>query len=141
MSQINAGRVIIGGMVAGVVMNLIDAGTNGFWLAKQWAEEADLLNPGLMKKVQTTSTVGWILVDFMTAILLVWLYAAIRPRFGPGPKTAVLAGLVIWLITHGWYFSYVFMGLFSLSLIGASSLGGLVAALAGGYLGGMLYQE
>ena len=26
-----------------------------------------------------------------------WLYAAIRPRYGPGPKTAALAGLALWV--------------------------------------------
>ena len=27
-----------------------------------------------------------------------WLYAAIRPRYGPGPKTALMAGLAWWVI-------------------------------------------
>jgi hypothetical protein len=27
-----------------------------------------------------------------------WLYTAIRPRYGPGPKTAVWAGLAWWVI-------------------------------------------
>ena len=30
---------------------------------------------------------------------LIWLYAAIRPRYGPGPRTAAIAGFVMWLIT------------------------------------------
>ena len=30
-------------------------------------------------------------------LLLVWLYAAIRPRFGPGPRTATYAALVVWV--------------------------------------------
>lgn len=27
-----------------------------------------------------------------------WLYAAIRPRYGPGPKTALVAGFAWWVI-------------------------------------------
>ncbi|HSE60477.1 MAG TPA: hypothetical protein VLA99_17380 [Nitrospiraceae bacterium] len=27
-----------------------------------------------------------------------WLYAAIRPRFGAGPKTALYAGLGVWVL-------------------------------------------
>jgi hypothetical protein len=27
----------------------------------------------------------------------VFLYAAIRPRYGPGPRTALIAALVLWL--------------------------------------------
>jgi hypothetical protein len=29
---------------------------------------------------------------------VVWLYAAIRPRFGAGPATAVRAGLAFWIV-------------------------------------------
>src|SRR2546422_11534071 len=40
----------------------------------------------------------WVFVvwDFVMGIGLVWLYAAIRPRFGAGVKTAVIAGLGLW---------------------------------------------
>ena len=39
------------------------------------------------------TTVAGIVLWFIAAILVIWLYAAIRPRYGAGPKTAVLAGL------------------------------------------------
>lgn len=141
MSRINGGRVLIGGLAAGLVMNLIDASTNAILLATQWSAETTQLNPGLMAKSGTGSMLGWIVVDFLLGILLVWLYAAIRPRFGAGASTAMRAALFVWLVAHLMYVSYVFMGLYSLSLIGASSIGGLVAALAGGYLGCWLYRE
>jgi len=32
---------------------------------------------------------------------MTWWYAAIRPRFGPGPTTAAIAGLAVWLIAVG----------------------------------------
>jgi hypothetical protein len=37
-------------------------------------------------------------LDFLYGISLVYLYAAIRPRYGPGPKTAIWAGLIMWVI-------------------------------------------
>lgn len=141
MSRINGGRVVMGGLAAGVAMNVIDGVTNGVLLASQWKAESDQLNPGLMAKAAASSTVGWILVDFLMGLLIVWLYAAIRPRFGPGPTTAARAGLFAWLVSHAFYFSYVFMGLFSFRLIAASSGAGLVAAMVGAYIGGSLYQE
>lgn len=139
--QINGSRVLVGGLAAGLVMNVIDAVTNGMLLGAQWQREVVALNPDLMRLAAATSTTGWIIVDFLLGLLLVWLYAAIRPRFGAGPLTAVLAALVVWLIAHAVYASYVFMGLFSASLITASSLGGAVATLAGGLLGARLYRE
>src|SRR5262249_3778596 len=36
---------------------------------------------------------------FLSGIGAIWLYAAFRPRFGPGVKTAVLTGFGFWLLT------------------------------------------
>lgn len=44
--------------------------------------------------------VPWYLfVDFLAGIGLVWLYAAMRPRFGAGPGTAAKVGAT------GWFFA------------------------------------
>lgn len=141
MSQMNAGRIVLGGLVAGLVMNVIDAAANGFVLAAQWQAEADALNGAMMNKAAAMSTVGWVSVDFLIGIATIWTYAAIRPRFGPGPRTAMIAAGVLFIVGHLFYASYVFTGLFSASLIGASSLAGLVAIAAGAYVGGAMYQE
>ncbi len=140
MPQLNSSRVIVGGLAAGLVMNILDAITNGFLLGAQWKVETEALNPGLIAKA-ASGTLGWVIVDFMLGILTVWVYAAIRPRLGPGPRTAFTAAFVIWLAAHAAYASYAFMGYYSWSLVGASTVGGLVAALAGGYVGARLYRE
>jgi hypothetical protein len=49
--------------------------------------------------------------------------------------------ILVWLAAHVAYISCAFMGLYSWGIILASSLGGLVAALAGGYVGARLYRE
>ena len=141
MSQLNVPRVIAGGLAAGLVMNVIDALTNGMLLGERWKVATEALNPGLITKMGIWGTVGWIIVDFILGILTVWVYAAIRPRLGPGPRTAFIAAVVIWLAAHAAYASYAFMGLYPWSLILASTVGGLVAALAGGYVGARLYRE
>jgi len=140
MAQLNSSRVIVGGLAAGLVMNVIDATTNGFLLGNRWMVETQALNPELLAKAQS-GTMGWVLVDFILGIITVWVYAAIRPRLGPGPRTALTAAFVIWLAVHAAYASYAFMGYYSWSLVVASSVGGLVAALAGGYVGARLYRE
>jgi len=38
-----------------------------------------------------------VVVTVGLGILFVWLYALIRPRLGPGPKTAMVAAIVAWL--------------------------------------------
>lgn len=59
MPQVNSSRVIVGGLAAGLVMNIIDATTNGFLLGAQWKAETDALNPGLMAKAGS-GTLGWV---------------------------------------------------------------------------------
>ncbi|MGH9579875.1 MAG: hypothetical protein ACRD2R_02680, partial [Terriglobales bacterium] len=39
-----------------------------------------------------------VLVNLGMGIWAMWLYAAIRPRYGPGPKTAAIAGFGWWVI-------------------------------------------
>jgi len=39
-----------------------------------------------------------ILLDLLTGISILWLYASIRPRYGPGAKTATIAAFASWFI-------------------------------------------
>jgi hypothetical protein len=143
MSKINLGRVVAGGLLAGLVMNIVDAVTNGALLGAQWQAEGQALSPTLMATpgLETMSMAGWVIVDFLTGIALVWLYAAIRPRFGPGPRTALVAAFATWFVGHLYFASYVFNGLYSAQVVTASSAGALVGMLAGGLAGGWLYRE
>jgi len=143
MSKVNLGRVVAGGLLAGLVMNIIDGITNGALLGAQWQSEGQALSPTLMATpgLETTSMTGWVVVDFLTGIALVWLYAAIRPRFGAGPRTALISAFVTWLVGHLFFASYVFNGLYSAQVVAGSSAGALVGALAGGLAGGWLYRE
>ena len=141
MAGINVGRVIGGGLLAGVVMNVVDAVTNGVILGARWAEETKRLGIDMSAAAQSRSLAGWVSFDFLCGIVLVWLYASIRPRYGPGPKTAVIAGLALWLITHLAFAAWWFTGLYSLGVVAASTVGGLVAAVAGGLAGCALYKE
>jgi hypothetical protein len=38
----------------------------------------------------------WLIYGFAWAIAAVWLYAAIRPRYGAGPGTAARAAVAVW---------------------------------------------
>jgi hypothetical protein len=135
----NTNRIIAGGLVAGLVMNFVDFLVNALLLGQQWgsAMQARGIDPTSVPLGGT----GWIIVDFIAGIFTVWLYAAIRPRFGLGPKTALIAGCVVWLISHAVFASLWFMGVFPSGLIAAASLGALVSALIAGLAGCALYKE
>src|SRR5438094_9816919 len=98
MPGINVGRVIVGGLLAGVVIDVVDGLTNGAVLGARWADETKRLGIDMSGGAQSQSLTGWLTSGILCGIVLVWLYASIRPRYGPGPKTAVIAGLAGWLI-------------------------------------------
>ena len=90
----NYGRVILGGLVAGLVLNIGEFVLNGVILHKAMVEWASLHNlPAEPAPLFMPVAIG---LTFVLGIVLVWLYALIRPRMGPGPKTAIVAALVMW---------------------------------------------
>ena len=141
MAGINVGRVIVGGLVAGLVMNVVDGVANGAILGARWEAESKRLGIDTSQAAQSQALAGWVTFDFLCGIVLVWLYASIRPRYGPGAKTAVIAGLALWFITHLAFAAWVFTGLYSVGVVAASTLGGLVAGVAGALAGCALYKE
>jgi hypothetical protein len=94
MGKISWKGVILGGLLAGVVLNVFDWAVYGMWLKNDFAAAMQALGKGAMPD----SLIGWfVFLDFVYGIALLWVYAAIRPRFGAGVKTAVIAGFVVWL--------------------------------------------
>lgn len=139
---INTQKVIVGGLAAGVVTNVLGFLTFGMLLGPRFNTEMDAVAPGLSTRMNTGGALtATILTQFVIGLLLVWLYAAMRPRFGPGFKTAAYAALAIWicglLFYQGWYFAGMMSGM---TYILAAVVNGVIL-LVGAYVGGMLYKE
>jgi len=97
MAHTNRGRVILGGLLAGVVINLVEFVLNGVVLKDAWAQAMQAIG----KPAQPSG--GEILLfnvwGFLLGIAAVWLYAGIRSRYGAGVATAVRAGLAVWFLS------------------------------------------
>jgi hypothetical protein len=74
-------------------------------------------------------------------VLTVWLYAAIRPRFGPGMKTAMYAAAVVWVCGFVFHLDPLLMGLMSTTTYALASVIAAVQVVASAAVGGMLYKE
>ena len=140
MGKINVGRVIIAGIVAGIVSDILGYLVDGVWLAPRWAGGMQALG---RHEFGSSETICFNLLGIAGGLALIWIYAAIRPRFGAGVKTAIYAGLVVWflgvLIPN---VSYMWVsGLFSRHLTLYTTLGGLVEIVAGAIAGAYLYKE
>jgi hypothetical protein len=112
MGKINAGRVVVGGLLAGLVMNASEAFLHAGVLA---ADGARLLEDwkarGLEVDVRPSQLLWLFGITFLLGILAVWTYAAIRPRFGAGPRTALLAGLAVWAMSYLYAGVYIDAGI------------------------------
>ncbi|MGD8277789.1 MAG: hypothetical protein PVH00_07175 [Gemmatimonadota bacterium] len=139
---INTQKVVVGGIGAGVVLAALDYIANGLLLAEQNAAALNALNPELAAGVEGTGMmIGYIVLDLVLGMLLVWTYAAMRPRFGAGPKTATMAGLQVWLVAILMYLGMTMMGMWAWSYFFIGSVVYLVTLLIASYVGGVLYKE
>ena len=141
MAAINTGKVVAGGLLAGLVFNIGDFILNVVVLKEDFAQVATKLglDPAVMETF--SGVLPWIIIDFLYGLLVVWTYAAIRPRFGPGPKTAVLAGLVPFVAAMLLFCGFTSMGMFPSSLFIKNTLFSLPHIVLGSIAGGWLYKE
>jgi hypothetical protein len=79
---------------------------------------------------------------FLLGIAIVWTYAAVRPRFGPGPRTAVIVGVLAWFMTLVWSGgAQVAMGIMPLHLTLLGLAWGLGELVVASLAGAKLYRE
>lgn len=140
MGKINAGRVVLGGLLAGIVINVFESFLNLVVLKDDWTAAMAALNKSMdMSGGAMTIYICW---GFLIGILAVWLYAAVRPRFGAGPRTAVRTGVVMWILI---YLQSVVgsapMGLFPRRIMVIAVVVGLVEIVLATVLGAWLYKE
>lgn len=91
--NVNLARVFLGGLVAGVVLNIGEVLFNEVLFKSQMEEFMRSLN---LPRPSGSFIAIAVILTFALGILIVWLYALIRPRCGPGPKTAICAALIVW---------------------------------------------
>jgi len=139
---INTRKVVGGGLAGGVVLAVLDLVANGVLFADQNTAALNALNPDLAANTQSAAmAVVFVILDLLFGILLVWTYAAMRPRFGPGVKTAALAGLQVWGVVVLMYLGMTFMGMWTWGYMMTGALVFLVCMLVASFIGGMLYKE
>lgn len=140
MGKINCARVIGGGLLAGLVVNISEFLVNGLWLAKDW--EAAMKALGKPMGNQLFPIIVYNIWGFAMGLVAVWMYAAIRPRFGPGPKTAFNAAVAVWIPGYVLALIPPALGeLFPLRLLLIGVAVGLVEILIGTNLGAYVYKE
>ncbi len=139
MGRINMGRVLLGGLLAGLIINISEFILNGV----VFADEMNAAMAALNKPPIANSMIVWFVVlGFGLGFMTVWLYAAIRPRFGAGPSTALCAALTIWGLAYLYPNIFItIMDLFPAKLMVIGTVWGLVEVIAAGVAGAWVYTE
>ncbi|HEY3171411.1 MAG TPA: hypothetical protein VGK86_02440 [Thermoanaerobaculia bacterium] len=142
MGRINWGKVFLGGLLAGVVINVGEFLFHAVLFKDQMAEAMRALGKDPATVMTGSAVLIWNILGFLTGIAAVWLYAAIRPRHGAGPKTAAIAGVGAWFIGRFLgALGEMNMGVFPQSIILIGLVWGLVEFIVATLAGGWFYKE
>lgn len=126
-------RTFLAASIIGLIIVVGEAVLNGVVLADEWTEMNTSL--GIGPPTVTTSAAA-LLKLYALGFVVLWLYWTMRPRFGAGRKTALIAGgfvafmIWVWALLGLWLGGYV-----NLAIAGPTLIWGLIevplAALAG----------
>ena len=96
MAGINTGRWFMSGIIAGIIIAVVDFVLNGMILSQQWNDAMTALN---LPAIGGGSVVVFVIIDLIIGLAALWIYVGIRPRFGATATTAVYAGIATWLLS------------------------------------------
>ena len=140
MGKINLGRLILAGIVAGIINDILGYGVDGWLLAQRWTDAMKALGHGAFS---SSGLILFNLLGFAAGFVALWVYVAIRPRFGAGVKTAIYAGITSWILgalLPNSTFMYA-AGLFPHHLTLLTTLGALVEITVSTIIGAWIYKE
>jgi hypothetical protein len=142
MGKTNWKRVFLGGLVAGIVINILAFIATFSYLKELWFPALTALAHPVSNLI--AFGIFWIAFYLITGILAIWLYSAIRPRYGEGAKTGVIAGLAVWVLNKVSFAaatSSLGMGLFPADVLVIDAFTHLVMFVVAALAGAWVYKE
>lgn len=138
-TRINTSRVITCGLVSGLVINISEFLLNQIVLLSDMTTALARMN---LPPVSGAVIPIFIALGFAGGIAAIWLYAAIRPRFGPGPATAVITGVAFWFVGYFWSGAVMYaLHMYPARLMAISLCWELVESVMATLIGASLYTE
>ena len=135
MGKVNLSRVILGGIVAGIILNVSEWLLHDVVMKDQFRGALQALGKTPMESGSVI--MWWCIWSFILGITAVWIYAAIRPRYGAGAATAVRAGVAVWVLSCVLFaIAMTNLGLFPFMPLAIvwSLVGDVIATVAGAWL-------
>lgn len=148
MGRINWGRVSLCGLLAGAIWGALYAIAlplvgGDFLAALPGGHDQPPTLPGGHHIPGTSPFLrGMVMLSpLVLGISIMWLYAAIRPRYGPGPKTAAVAGFALWFFASCVDAFWAAMGAVPLGVLVGPVAAALPITLVAAVVGAWSYKE
>ena len=136
MTKINWLRVVGCGLLAGIVWIVLGSVVTVL-LGRDFA--------ALPNNRVGAPTPGFVLfnvvIDLVEGISILWLYAVMRSRYGPGPKTAACAAFAWWFIVTLGDATWCSFGFFPPRTVIPLMIGTLPALIVAAIAGARFYKE
>lgn len=141
MPKISWGRVIAGGVIAAIICFITDGILHERLVGADWKAVYDHL--GIANSEHTAMHVHYFAVfDLGRGLLPVVLYAFMRPHCKPGPKTAVCAAVIGWLVVSiTTPAQFIPLGFFSNALLIKVGAAQLVTSMLATLIAAALYKD
>jgi len=96
MAQINWGRLFVGSLIAAIIMFVTDGLIHEMLAKADWHALYEALG-AREPEPHGASMAYFAIFELGRGFTAIMFYVLMRPFFGAGPKTAVLAGIVGWI--------------------------------------------
>ena len=142
MKKIKIGRVIAAGLVTGLTFIFVEIIVEGFAKIFFGICEAEIL-----KEISGTLPSGLryhvlnLTIFFLICILIMSVYAAIRPRFKSHVSAAIATTLIFWSIMALFMASFINTGIFPIKLSLTSLVFNIIELPSAVLVGSLIYKE
>ena len=141
MTNVSWGRLVLAGLIASVIVFMTDGFLHDKLLEQEWqAVYAGLgaTEPG----DHGLSMLYFAVFELGRGLMTLFLYAMMRARFGPGPKTALFAGVAAWFaFSLTGPAQFIPLGFFSNALWMMAAVYQLVTSVLAAVAGAAAYKE
>ena len=136
---LNLKAILISGFVAGIAICIGAI----MMVAPIFSNEISIvLHHRNLPDLNAIATVYFFGISFVFGIFLMFLYAALRHRFGSKIKTAVIAALIVWVLAYLLNnISLVVYGFMPIKLALLGIFWGLIGLLLAGVIGSRIYER
>ena len=141
--NINKKRLILCGLLAGLILNLGDIYLNGPILADQWSETMQSLN---LPPINMVAMVVFFFMNFLLGIGIVWLYLIFSIRYGRGYRSVFYVIFTVWVLIWFWgYMANMILKIYPPDIVLPSLVWGFfevgLAAITGSFLYDSIYHK